>query len=61
MKKFTQLRRTATTPLKRKLLHQSILKEIASFKSSSLKTEQKTQNKHKAKNHIHQRNQRSQR
>ena len=49
MKQFTQLGRTATTPLKRKLLHNSNLKEIESFKSSSLNTEQnlKTNTKQK--------------
>ena len=45
MKEFTQLRRTATAPLKRKLLHDSKLKEIESLKSSSLNTEQKTNTK----------------
>ena len=44
MKQFTQLGRTATTPLKRKLLHNSNLREIESFKSSSLNTEQNLKN-----------------
>ena len=46
-----QLRLAATTPLKRKLLHQSILKEIASFKSSSLNTEEKLKNTQSNKSH----------
>ena len=45
---------TATAPIKRKLLHHSNLKETASFESSSLKTEKKKHNEHKAINQIHQ-------